>query len=309
MTTANTNTNTNTPNSIDWGKTQINSLVIAKVTSIKPRMTAKLDKIHSDLLSKFNAEAKSVSAAHGKLFKTGKSSPMGRISNIMTNFVNELKRQGSLHEGYAGATVQHVDAVDAITLAYDEACQAIEVEKKIIRDNFDDYVAEGKDGLADIVDLEDLSWPTVDEFLGGYKFDLSWSAMTQPIEESVLAKAVGSEVAAKVRANSEKAQKRAVIEAAKEPIKDLVQDLQDCIEALTKGKRFRAERLEALVSGVEDLENKNWLGLDLGALTNTIRGLAVDPASIPDKESRAQHAKKVATAKKMAQNTLSDLGL
>lgn len=286
--------------------TSINSVIMVRLLTGKPKLSATLEATHKQIAYAKGADKDFVRAPSAKLFKT-KDNAIAEINNTINGMGVYLKKTGMSVPDFEGTTYQQAVNADAIQKEFDERRDKIDALLKEVYDNYHHYVSEGQKHINGFRD--EVQWPTADEFVSGYKFELKWLGQPQSIEGSILS-AVSDETAARVRASSEKAVSGMLLEAHGETIENAINEMGKTIRALTEGSRLHASRFSHLESCVDDLRKKNWLKLpELDAIIDALKPCIVDADTLPESHQRLDHAKKLEAAKRTAENTLTALGL
>lgn len=286
--------------------TTINSVIMVRLITGKPKLSATLEATHKQIAFAKGADKDFVRAPSAKLFKT-KDNAIAEINNTINGMGVYLKKKGMSVPDFEGTTYQQAINADEIQREFDERRDKIDALLKEVYDNYQSFVNEGYKHINGFRD--EVQWPTADEFVSGYKFELKWLGQPQSIEGSVLS-AVSNETAARVRASSEKAVSQMLLEAHGETIENAINEMGKTIEALTKGSRLHGSRFTHLESCVNDLRQKNWLKLpELDAVIDALKPCIVEADTIPNSYQRLEHAKKLEAAKRTAENTLTALGL
>jgi len=286
--------------------TTLNSILMVRLVTGKPKLSATLETTHKKIAYANGADEKFVRAPSAKLFVT-KGNAIGEVNNLINGMSIFLKKKGMSVPDFDGTTYQQATDADDIQAEFDTRRDAIDGLLAEIRRDYDSYVSEALKHINGF--RSEVEWPTVDEFIGGYKFDLKWLGQPQSIEGTVLAK-VSSETAARVRASSEQSVNQMLLEAHGGCISAAIAEMGEAITALTKGQRLRQERFDRLESCAEELRNKNWLNLpELDAVIDLLKPCIIQADTLPEPYQRREHAKRIAEAKAAAEKTLTDLGL
>ena len=286
--------------------TSINSVIMVRLLTGKPRLSATLESTQRAIVLAKGADKEFVRAPSAKLFKT-KDNAIAEINNTINGMGVYLKKMGMSVPDFEGTTYQQAVNADDIQREFDTRRDKIDALLNEVYTNYDHYVAEGQKHINGFRD--EVQWPTADEFINGYKFDLKWLGQPQSIENSVLS-AVSNETAARVRANSQQAVSQMLLEAHGETIENAINEMGKTIRALTEGSRLHASRFTHLESCVDDLRKKNWLNLpELDSIIDALKPCIVDADTLPENHQRIEHAKKLEAAKRTAENTLTALGL
>jgi len=286
--------------------TSINSILMVRLITGKPKLSATLERTHKQIAYANGADESFVRAPSAKLFET-KNNAIGQVNNLINGMGLYLKKRGMSVPDFDGTTYQQAINADEIQLEFDKRKDQIDGLLREVHENYQSYVNEGHKHISGFRD--EVQWPTADEFVNGYKFELKWLGQPQSIENSVLS-AVSSETAARVRASSEQAVSQMLLEAHGGTIEAAIREMGDTIEALTKGSRLRQERFDRLETCMDDLRNKNWLNLpELDSIIDALKPCIVGADTLPENHQRRDHAKKLAEAKRTAEKTLTDLGL
>jgi hypothetical protein len=286
--------------------TSVNSIVMARLITGKPKLSTPLEKTHKQIVWAKGANEESVRAPSAKLFRT-KDNAIAEINNLINGMAVYLKKKGMAVPNFDGTTYQQATNADEIQTEFDKRRDQIDGLLKQVYDHYDSFVAEGRKNVSGFHD--EVEWPTADEFVSGYKFDLKWLGQPQSIDNSVLS-AVSNETAARVRASSQQAVSQMLLEAHGETIEEAITEMGKTIEILTSGKRLHSSRFTHLESCINNLKQKNWLKLpEFDSIIDALKPCIVDPDALPDNSQRIDHAEKIKAAKATAEKTLTALGL
>ena len=283
---------------------QIHSILQARYKTGKPTMSARLKSQAQKIVNETGADPDYVKPPSGVLFAKG-----GKISEaraIINNFGQWLRKKGLPVPDMVGTTYQQADDVDKIQIAFDDDRDKLDSLLADIREQYSELRDRSRRALAKL--SQEVDFPSCEEFLGDFKFELQWSGVGTNIGGSVL-NAVSVETAARIRANQQSTSDL-IMEAQGQLVLEASNEMADVIDALLKGKRLRQERLDKLAAKADEINDNNWLNMpELTQLINTLRSLSVDTSEIPTVELRREHASKVEQAKSLAQSTLSALGV
>lgn len=293
---------------------ELNSILIAKVSTAKPSLTRSLPKQLADICQRAGVNEKEVNAPSVKVVKSELVKEAFKLINGMTPFLRKGK------EGVTGSKLKKGLAVDEIAGAtYVKAADVEDIQKEFdarrsnldrllnqIGDQYDSLIRER---LAEIGNLAfEVEVPTRSEFLADFGFDLEFRSVDSGVSNDVLDQ-VSDEFAARLRANNAKVQNEFKTAHA-QPIRSCISELTETIDQLVDGKRLRQERLDKVVAAAADMREQNWLGLpDLSALATKLEGLAAKKEELPDAAAREAHADKAKTVKAEAESLLAGFGI
>lgn len=283
----------------------INSIVMARLLTGKPSVSAKLERQHENIVSASGAESDAVRAPSGRLFAKG--GLVADAFSIINGMSVILRKKGNAVPDMVGATYLQAEDIDEIQKEFDERNDKLDQLKAQIRQQYASLVAAGQSHLGTL--KNEIMYPTVDEFLDDFRFQLKWLGQPQGIEGTVLG-AVSRETAARVRAASQKDAQSMLTEAHGRLVQTAIAEMGDVVTALTTGKRLRQERLDKLSRLADEIESKNWLKLpELHDTVAKLRELHVDASEIPLEDDRKKHAARIEAAREDASKTLASLGL
>ena len=287
--------------------TTINSVIMVRLVTGKPALSAKLEKTHQQIAYAKGADEKAIRAPSAKLFQT-RGNAIGEINNIINGMAVYLKKKGMSVPDFDGTTYQQANDADEIQSEFDKRRDQLDALLNEVHTNYQSYVNEGLKHIAAFND--EVEWPTADEFIGGYRLELKWLGQPQSIANSVLS-SVSTETAARVRASSEQSVSRMLLEAHGQTISETIEEMGRTIEALTKGQRLKQARFNAMQDRIGDLKNKNWLNLpQLDAIIDMLKPCVdAQVSDFPESHQRRAHAKSIAIAKAEAEKVLTELGL
>jgi len=293
---------------------ELNSILIAKVSTAKPSLTRSLPKQLTDLCRRAGVDEAEVNAPSVKVVKSELVREAFKLINGMTPFLRKGK------EGVTGSKLAKGLAVDEINGAtYIKAADVEGIQKefdarrsqldKLLNQIGNQYDSLIRERLAEIGLLADeVEVPSREEFLADFGFDLEFRSVDSGVSNAVLDQ-VSGEVAARLRANNAKVQNEFKAAHA-QPIRTCISELTETIGQLVDGKRLRQERLDKVVAAAADMREQNWLGLpDLSGLATKLEGLAAKKEDLPTAADREKHAVKAKAVKAEAESVLAGFGI
>lgn len=293
---------------------ELNSILIAKVSTAKPSLTRSLPKQLADICQRAGVEKKEVNAPTVKVVKSELVKEAFKLINGMTPFLRKGKEgvtgeklpKGLAVDEIAGATYIKADDVEAIQKEFDARRSNLDHLLRQIGDQYD-HLIESR--LAEIGNFRfEIEVPTREDFLADFHFDMEFRSVDSGVSNDVLDQ-VSDEVAARLRANNAKVQNEFKAAHA-QPIRTCIAELTETIDQLVDGKRLRQERLDKVVAAAADMREQNWLGLpDLSGLATKLEGLAAKKEDLPDAAAREAHADKAKTVKAEAESLLAGFGI
>ena len=293
---------------------ELNSILIAKVSTAKPSLTRSLPKQLTDLCRRAGVDEKEVNAPSVKVVKSDLVKEAFKLINGMTPFLRKGKegvtgeklKKGLAVDEIAGATYIKAADVEAIQKEFDARRSQLDRLLDQIGNQYDSLIRER---LAEIGNLAfEVEVPTRSEFLADFGFDLEFRSVDSGVSNAVLDQ-VSGEVAARLRANNAKVQNEFKTAHA-QPIRTCIAELTETIDQLVDGKRLRQERLDKVVAVAADMREQNWLGLpDLSSLATKLESLAARKEDLPDASARESHAAKAETVKAEAESLLAGFGI
>lgn len=293
-------------NTTNQAFTGINSVVMAKVSRKIPSTSQKLSATSADIV--FQAQATKGAARAFATTLNRKGTAVGKAASIINGLSKAIHDIALPCPQIKGAVYVKASDVDKVTDLYDEACIQLEQAKASIRNEWDSLILEASNRLGTLTN--EVEWPTAESFINGYVLELDWLGIPAPVENTVL-ESVSSEVAARVRASSEKSVKNMMRTAHGKPVRDLVTLLAESVTQIRNGKRIRQERFDNITEAIQRCEDLNWL--DIPELKDLCRNLrnscTVDDAPSLTKEERDGAATRIDVARQSAEDTLSKLGI
>jgi len=293
---------------------ELNSILIAKVSTAKPSLTRSLPKQLTDLCRRAGVDEKEVNAPSVKVVKSDLVKEAFKLINGMTPFLRKGKegvtgeklKKGLAVDEIAGATYIKAADVESIQKEFDARRSQLDRLLDQIGNQYDSLIRER---LAEIGNLAfEVEVPTRSEFLADFGFDLEFRSVDSGVSNAVLDQ-VSGEVAARLRANNAKVQNEFKTAHA-QPIRTCIAELTETIDQLVDGKRLRQERLDKVVAVAADMREQNWLGLpDLSSLATKLEGLAAKKEALPDAAARESHAAKAEAVKAEAESLLAGFGI
>ena len=271
----------------------INSLVLFSFRTKQPATTALNKRASAKAAIDANADRKSARMYNRFLESNG--TLIGKISKAM--------REKALPHSAGGYYLRAKD-VDAVQAIFDEAENKLDQYKAELLAEWDN-IPKPKLGSFE----QDIRIPDRHEFVGKYSMELQWLRQPASIEGTVL-EGVSTETAARVRAESQKSNERSLVAAHAEPVQETLKMLSGAIEHLTSGKRLRNERFEALQAQIKKLDDLNWLELpELKNIANALRPCPSDASTINNGAQKVAAAEVLSDARRIAEQTLKDLGV
>jgi len=287
--------------------TQINSLVLCKLSSTAPS-TSVLHKAATAKLVNANGITKKAARVHATIVER-KGSAVGRAASLVTSTQAAIRKFALPCQAIEGASYVQAKDVDAVQAVFDDAIAKLHDIRQDIVAEWPSLVAAARLTLGPLA--FEVEWPTAEEFANRFTLTLTWLNQPAPIAGTLL-ESVTSETAARVRASSEQAVRRDLLEAHGHPIRELVTALAESVKQVRDGKRIRQERFDNIREAADDIAAKNWLALpELDALVESLRESVADvsDAASLSKGQRADAADRIATAHRKAEETLASLGL
>jgi len=283
----------------------VNSVVIARLVTAKPSISAKLERQHKAIIANAFADESAVRAPSGRLFaKGGLVSDAFNLINGMSLF---LRKKGNPVPDMVGTTYQLADDIDDIQKEFDERRDKLDQLLNTIRSQYDTLVEAGQRKLGNL--MHEVEYPNVDEFISEFRFEIKWLGQPSGIQDTVLG-AVSRETAARIRAASKQSADDMLTEAHARLVENAITEMGDVALALTQGQRLRQERLDRLSKLADEIEQKNWLKLpQLHDTVRRLRSLHCQATDLPTEQERKDKAKAIELAKADATKTLAELGL
>ena len=287
--------------------TQINSLVLCKLSSTAPS-TSVLHKQATAKLAASNAAATKAARVHATLAER-RGTAIGKAAALVQDTQRRIRKLALPCPSIEGASYVQARHVDNVQQIVDDATAALVDIRRDIVAEWPQLVESAAANLGDLA--AGVEWPDPVEFAARFTLSLTWLGQPAPIAGTAL-EAVTAETAARVRASSEAAVRRDLLEAHGHPVRALVKELAETVDQIQHGQRLRSERFDRIRSAADDLAAKNWLQLpELDALVETLRQSVADvtdAASLTDGD-RARTAAAVADARAHAADVLAGLGL
>lgn len=293
---------------------ELNSILIAKVSTAKPSLTRSLPKQLSEICRRAGVDEAEVNAPSVKVVKSELVKEAFKLINGMTPFLRKGKEgvtgerlaKGLAVDEIAGATYIKAREVETIQKEFDARRSQLDRLLNQIGDQYDSLI---QSRLAEIGNLAaEVDVPTREDFLADFSFDMEFRSVDSGVSNDVLNQ-VSNEVAARLRANNAKVQNE-FKNAHAQPIRTCISELTETIDQLVDGKRLRQERLDKVASVAADMREQNWLGLpDLSDLATKLEGLAAKKEDLPDAAARESHAAKAETVKAEAKGLLAGFGI
>jgi hypothetical protein len=285
----------------------INSLVLCKLSSTSAS-GAVLHKNATAQLARSSGADKRAARVYATLVERRRTAVGKAAALVQTcqKAIRKLALPCPTIEGASYVQARHVDDVQRIV--DDAAAQLTSIRRDIVEE-WPQLVSSAAAALGDLA--RTVEWPTATEFAGRFTISLVWLGQPAPVSGTVL-EAVSTETAARVRASSEAAVRRDLLEAHGHPVRELIGSLVETVEQIRHGKRLRSERLDGIRQWADEIASKNWLALpELDSLVESLRG-SVDglhDAAALTRTERLGVADAVEQARLKAAETLASLGL
>jgi len=293
---------------------ELNSILIAKVSTAKPSLTRSLPKQLSEICRRAGVDEKEVNAPSVKVVKSELVKEAFKLINGMTPFLRKGKEgvtgerlaKGLAVDEIAGATYIKAREVETIQKEFDARRSNLDRLLNQIGDQYDSLI---QSRLAEIGNLAaEVDVPTREDFLSDFSFDMEFRSVDSGVSNDVLNQ-VSDEVAARLRANNAKVQSE-FKNAHAQPIRTCISELTETIDQLIDGKRLRQERLDKVASVAADMREQNWLGLpDLSSLATKLESLATKKEDLPSAADREKHADKAKAVRSEAKGLLAGFGI
>jgi hypothetical protein len=285
----------------------INSLVLCKLASSGAGTSVK----HKDASAKL-ARSSGASKRAARVYTTlveRKGTPVGKAAALVQTCQKTIRKLALPCPSIAGASYVRAIHVDDVQRIVDDAAAKLAEIRRDIVTEWPQLVANGAADLGDLA--RTVEWPSATEFANEFTISVMWLGQPAPISGTVL-EAVSTETAARVRASSEAAVRRDLLEAHGHPVRELIGSLVETVEQIRHGKRLRSERLDGIRQWADEIASKNWLALpELDSLVESLRG-SVDglhDAAALTRTERLGVADAVEQARLKAAETLASLGL
>jgi hypothetical protein len=287
--------------------TQINSLVLCKLSSTAPS-TSVLHKQATVKLAATNGATKKAARVHATLVER-RGTAVGRAAALVQDTQRKIRKLALPCPSIDGASYVQARHVDSIQQIADDATAKLRAIRQDIVAEWPQLKAAAAADLGTLA--SGVEWPTAEEFAARFTVSLTWLGQPAPISGTAL-EAVTSETAARVRASSEAAVKRDLLEAHGAPVRELIAELAKTVDQIQHGQRLRSERFDRIRTAADEIASKNWLALpELDKLVESLRQSVdgvTDAASLTSGD-RARAAANIEQARRQAANTLADLGL
>jgi len=293
---------------------ELNSILIAKVSTAKPSLTRSLPKQLAEICRRAGVDESEVNAPSVKFVRSELVKEAFKIINGMTPFLRKGKEgitgsklaKGLAVDEIAGATYIKAREVETIQKEFDARRSNLDSHLREIGDQYDGLI---RSRLSEIGSLaSEVEVPSREEFLADFGFDMEFRSVDSGVSNDVLDQ-VSEEVAARLRANNAKVQNE-FRNAHAQPIRTCITELTETIDQLVDGKRLRQERLDKVVAVAADMREQNWLGLpDLSSLATKLESLVAKKEDLPTAADRKNHAKKAKAVRSEAKGLLAGFGI
>ena len=282
----------------------INSVVMVQYASKTSPVSATLTETSEQLNVTNNSDGAS---ARTKTFETA-NTPIGEVKAIISQTSKIIKSMCLPCPTMAGASYVKAKDMAEIQKVFDDAEAKLLGAKQRIIDEWDGLREHAKTRMGNFKD--EVALPDMAEFVDGFWIKLYWLAAPAPVAGTVF-ETMNDEVAARMKASSEKGNKSRLVDASAQPVRELVKIMADAIKDIPKAKRLRQERLDKIGKKIDAIKELNWSDdMELDHLYRTLKAtLSLDNAVSKDKDGRADLVRDIKAAKASAESTLNSLGI
>lgn len=288
--------------------TDINSVVLANLTTRRGNISTQCKVTADDVAYKAGAERKLLTVS----FRHLNSQEIKTARSIIVKLTKDISKVTLPCPSIQGARYVKAKDMDDVQRMVDDAEAELTEAKQEITRRWHSILTSAKASASQLARINDIDWPTAEEFVGTLGIELEWLASPAPIEDTVL-ETVSDEVASRARASQ--AADKMFLKAHAAPVRELVVALAKAAEATTastqKGKRLRQANFDNISKAIDNVSTYNWL--DLPELTDLVHSIkssigTVDGPSL-SRDQRTDVASKLEDAQAVALDTLNDLGI
>jgi hypothetical protein len=287
--------------------TQINSLVLCKLSSSSGTTSRKHAKATGELEKQSKAEKNAITVTAKLAERRGTS--IGRAAALVQDTQRKIRKLALPCTMIEGASYVQAKDVDAVQQIADDATAKLAAIRRDIIADWPQLTAAAATKLGTLTN--GLEWPTAEDIASRFTISLTWLGTPAPIAGTAF-ETVTCETAARVRASSEAAARADLLAGHGAPVRSLIAELAETVKQIQHGKRLRSERFENIRKAADEIAGKNWLELpELDKLVESLRQSVdgvTDAASLTSGD-RARAAANIEQARRQAANTLADLGL
>lgn len=292
---------------MNYNLNTINSIVLAKLSSTAPS-TSVTHKAASRRLAHQSGAASSAARVRATLVDR-RGSAVGKASALVASTQAAIRKLALPCPSIEGASYVQARDVARIQVIFDDSTAKLLSIRRDIVAEWPSLIAAARNNLGDLA--AEIDWPEAEDFADRFTVSLQWLGTPAPIAGTVLA-GVSSEVAARVRASSERAISDDLLAAHGAPVRELIAALAESVGQVRNGQRIRQERFDNIRAAADDIAAKNWLALPeldnlVAALRESVERVT-DAASLTSAE-RSVAADRIAAAQRVAESTLAGLGL
>ncbi len=208
----------------------------------------------------------------------------------------------------AGAAYVKAKDMPAIQRAFEDAEAELLVAKQSIVDQWSTLSAHAKTRMGKFEDEVDL--PDMATFIDGFWIKLHRLAAPAPISGNVF-ESMNDEVAARIKADSEKGTNQRLVDASAQPARDQIKLMGDAIKDIPKAKRLRQERFDKIALKIDEIKNLNWSdNAELDHLHRTLMAtLHLEDVVKKDYDGRADLVRDIKSAKVSIESALDSIGV
>lgn len=243
-----------------------------------------------------------------------KGNAVGETLSAIEGFRTELKtsrKYGGTATSIEGTIIIPAKNIPLVKDGEDKLKGTLCVLHNRIRDQWEDIVAKAKADLAGLVGINNLVWPTADDYIGKLTFSLRWLSGFSPLDQSALA-ILGEEVATRTRIESERQFAEFYTENLARDLEDVVNYIDGSVSQWSDAKRIKGARFDNLRDRVLSIRERNWFRIEeIDALCDRLdQTLPVgDYVVAGESAQRTAAIESVKAGRAAIEATLSDLGI
>jgi len=243
-----------------------------------------------------------------------KGNAVGECLSAIEGFRTELKtsrKYSGTPTSIEGTIIIPAKNIPLVKDGEDKLKGTLVVLHNRIRDQWGDIVDTAKANLAGLVGINNLVWPTADDYIRKLTFSIRWLDGFSPLSQETLA-VLGEEVATRTRIESERQFTEFYTENLTRDLEDVLDYIDGSVAQWTDAKRIKGARFDNLRDRVLSIRERNWFRVEeIDALCDRLdQTLPVgDYVVAGESAQRAAAIESVKAGRAAIESTLSDLGI
>jgi hypothetical protein len=243
-----------------------------------------------------------------------KGNAVGECLSAIEGFRSELKtsrKYGGTATSVEGTIIIPAKHIPLVNDGADKLRGTLVVLHGRIRDQWDDIVDKARTDLAGLVGINNLVWPTADDYIAKLTFSLRWLSGFSPLSQESLA-VLGEEVATRTRIESERQFAEFYTENLASDLESVINYIDGSVSQWNDAKRIKGARFDNLRDRVLSIRERNWFRVEeIDALCDRLEQTLPIGDHVVAGESAQRNAavESVKAGRAAIEATLSDLGI